>query len=82
MVAHTFNPITREAEAGGSLGFEASLVHRVCSRTARSYTEKPYFGEKKTPLLPRKRKERKENCPFLCQAVGAKPMSEENPISF
>lgn len=28
MVAHAFNPNTREAEAGGSLEFKASLVYR------------------------------------------------------
>jgi hypothetical protein len=35
MVAHTFNPSTWEAEAGRFL-FEASLVYRVSSRTARA----------------------------------------------
>ena len=34
VVAHTFNPSTWEAEAGGSLEFEARLVYRVSSRTA------------------------------------------------
>jgi hypothetical protein len=36
MVAHTFNPSTWEAEAGRFLEFEASLVYRVSSRTARA----------------------------------------------
>ena len=37
MVAHTFNPSTLEAEAGGSISeFEASLVYRGSSRTARA----------------------------------------------
>jgi hypothetical protein len=36
VVVHAFNPSTREAEAGRSLEFEASLVHRVSSRTARA----------------------------------------------
>jgi hypothetical protein len=34
--ARPFDPSTREAEAGGSLEFEASLVYRVSSRTARA----------------------------------------------
>jgi hypothetical protein len=43
MVVHAFNLITREAEAGrflSSADFEASLVYKVSSRTARA-TEKP-----------------------------------------
>jgi hypothetical protein len=37
MVAHTFNPSTWEAEAGGWISeFKASLVYRVSSRTARA----------------------------------------------
>jgi hypothetical protein len=35
VVAHAFNPSTREAEAGIS-EFKASLVYRVSSRTARA----------------------------------------------
>jgi hypothetical protein len=34
-VAHVFNSSTQEAEAGGFLEFEASLVCRVSSRIAR-----------------------------------------------
>jgi hypothetical protein len=45
MVAHTFNPSTREAEAGGFREFEASLVYKVSSRTARA-TEKPCLKNK------------------------------------
>lgn len=42
VVVYVFNPSTLEAEAGGSLEFEANLVCRVSSRTARDlYTEKP-----------------------------------------
>jgi hypothetical protein len=40
-VAHAFNPSTREAEAGGFLKFEASLVYRVSSRTARAMQRNP-----------------------------------------
>jgi hypothetical protein len=42
VVAHTFNPSTQEAEAGGS-EFGANLVYGVSSRT-----EKPYLGKTKT----------------------------------
>jgi hypothetical protein len=50
-MVRNFNPSTQEAEAGGS-EFEASLVYRVSSRTARA-TEKPCLKKKKS-----KRKER------------------------
>ena len=33
MVPHAFYPALREAEAGGSLEFEASQIYRVSSRT-------------------------------------------------
>jgi hypothetical protein len=40
VMVHAFNPSTLEAEAGGSLEFEASLVYRTSSRTARErYTK-------------------------------------------
>jgi hypothetical protein len=35
MVAHVFDPSTREAEAG-EFEFKASLLYRVSSRTARA----------------------------------------------
>jgi hypothetical protein len=38
VVAHTFNPSTREAEAGR---FLASLIYRVSSRTARDIQRNP-----------------------------------------
>jgi hypothetical protein len=41
-VVHTFNPNTQETEAGGLSEFEACLVYRVISRTARA-TWKPCF---------------------------------------
>ena len=41
MVAHAFNPSTWEAEAGGFLEFEASLVYKVSSRTARATQGNP-----------------------------------------
>jgi hypothetical protein len=44
-VAHAFNPSTREAEAGG-FEFEASLVCRVSSRTARTIQRNPVSKNK------------------------------------
>jgi hypothetical protein len=41
VVAHAFNPSTREAEAGGISEFEASLVYKVSSRTARAIQRNP-----------------------------------------
>jgi hypothetical protein len=41
VVAHAFNPSTWEAEAGGFLSYEASLVYRVSSRTARATQRNP-----------------------------------------
>ena len=35
-MAHAFNPSTWEAEAGGFLSFEASLLYIASSRTARA----------------------------------------------
>jgi hypothetical protein len=43
MLAHTFNPSAREAEAG----FEASLVYRVSSRTARATQRNPVLNKQK-----------------------------------
>jgi hypothetical protein len=42
VVVHTFNPSTQEAEAGRQISeFEASLVYRVSSRTARAIQRNP-----------------------------------------
>jgi hypothetical protein len=41
VVAHTFNPSTWEAEAGGFLEFETSLVYIVSSRRARAMQRNP-----------------------------------------
>jgi hypothetical protein len=49
VVEHAFNPSTREAEAeaGGFLSFEASLVYRVSSRTARATQRNPVLNNQK-----------------------------------
>jgi hypothetical protein len=41
VVAHAFDPSTREADAGGFLEFEASLNYKVSSRTARAIQRNP-----------------------------------------
>jgi hypothetical protein len=59
---HAFNTSTWEAEAGGFLSSEASLVYRVSSRTARA-TEKPCLEKtnKQTKTKTKqKKKERKK----------------------
>ena len=54
MVAHAFNPSTREAEASGFLSeFEASLVYRVSSSTARA--------TQRNPVLKTKQNKKKKN---------------------
>jgi len=55
VVAHAFNSSTQDAEADGS-EFEASLVYRVSSRSARA-TQKPRV--KKTNKQAKKQKEKK-----------------------
>jgi hypothetical protein len=50
MVSHAFNLSTWKAEAGG---FEASLVYRVSSRTARATQRNPVSKKKKKLLNPR-----------------------------
>jgi hypothetical protein len=50
VVAHVFNPSTCEAEVGGFLSseFEASLVYRVSSRTARATQRNPVLKNQKS----------------------------------
>jgi hypothetical protein len=45
VVAHAFNPSTWEAEAGTE--FEASLVYKVSSRTAKAIQRNPVSGGNK-----------------------------------
>ena len=46
MLAHTFNPSTQEAEAGSFSEFEASLVYKMSSRSARAIHIDPISGGK------------------------------------
>jgi hypothetical protein len=41
VMAHAFNPSTREAEDRQISEFEASLIYRVSSRTARAIQRNP-----------------------------------------
>jgi hypothetical protein len=66
VVAHTFNPSTREAEAGGSLEFEASLVYKVSSRTARAIQRNPVSKNKQT----NKQTNKKETLPLKRSEVN------------
>ena len=50
MVAHTFNPSTRETEARGSLcKTEASLAYKESSRTSRTVTQRNAVSKNKQP---------------------------------
>ena len=42
----TFDPSTQEAEAGWSLEFEARLIYKLSSRTARAVQRKPVTRNK------------------------------------
>ena len=57
MVAHTFNPSTREAEAGGSHEFEASLVYKVSSKTV---TQRNSVSKNKTKQKKRQKQKERE----------------------
>jgi hypothetical protein len=59
VVAHVFNPSTREAEAGRISEFEASLVYKVSSRTARAIQRNPVSKNKTKPK--NKNKQTKKN---------------------
>ena len=47
VVAHTINPITREAETGNFCEFEANLGYRASSRTDSKAKEKPCLQKPK-----------------------------------
>jgi hypothetical protein len=50
-MAHAFNPSTWKTETGESLEFEASLVYRVSSRTARAAQRNPASKKQKQKTL-------------------------------
>ena len=61
MVAHAYNPSTGEAEAGGFLSFEASLVYKVSSRIARAKQRNPVSkNQNRKKEKKKKKKTRKE----------------------
>jgi hypothetical protein len=60
VVAHAFNPSTREAEAGRS-EFEASLVYKVSSRTARAVQRNPASKKTKNKQTKKKQNKTKKN---------------------
>ena len=64
-VAHAYNPSTREAEAGGFLSSEASLVYKVSSRTARATQRNPVSKNK----IQKKPKLLKKQCVCVCVCV-------------
>lgn len=47
MVVYTFDPRTREAEAGGSPEFKASLVYIISFRTSRTLQRDPVSKKNK-----------------------------------
>lgn len=47
MVAHAFNPSIWEAEAGGSLEFEASLLYRIEFQDRPGSAERAWLKKKK-----------------------------------
>jgi hypothetical protein len=51
MVAHAFNPSTWEAETGRISEFEASLVYKVSSRTARATQRNPVSKNKQKKIV-------------------------------
>jgi hypothetical protein len=71
VLVHTFNPSTWEAEAGGSLEFEASLVYRASSRTARATQRNPIL-ENQNQTTPKQNKEEKKR-----KCLGAGDMAQQ-----
>jgi hypothetical protein len=74
VVAHAFNPSTWKAEAGRQISeFEASLVYRVSSRTARSIQRNPVSKTKKT----KKQKQKNRPC---CTQTGARAHAHTHTV--
>jgi hypothetical protein len=64
VVAHAFNASTWEAEAGVGVGseFEASLVYKVSSRTARATQRNPVSKNKNKNKNKKKKSKGKAGC--------------------
>jgi hypothetical protein len=60
-MAHAFNPSTWEAESGRFLEFEASMVYKVSSRTARAIQRNPVSKTKQNKTKQNKTKQNKTN---------------------
>jgi hypothetical protein len=52
MVAHAFNPSIQRQRQAGISEFEASLVYRVSSRTAKAIQRNPVSKKKKKKRSP------------------------------
>jgi hypothetical protein len=65
VVAHTFNPSTREAETGRFLSLKPAWATKS-SRTARAIQRKPFSKKKTKNQNPKKKKKKKnrETTPF------------------
>ena len=72
VAAHTFNPRTLEAEAGGTLEFEANLVYRIV-------LEQP--GLHREILSQKKPKNQKKNPPNQTKPTKKKRKKEKSPLN-
>ena len=80
VVVHAFNPSTRELEAGRRISeFEASLVYKVSSRTARATQRNPVLKKptKKTNKQTNKQKKQKQK-----QKPKARKIKKENVLTW
>jgi hypothetical protein len=68
VVAHAFNPSTREAEAGRRISeFETSLVYRVSFRTARDIQRNPRLEKPKKKKKEKEKEKRKRSQTCKCE---------------
>lgn len=72
VAAHTFNPRTLEAEAGGTLEFEANLVYRIV-------LEQP--GLHREILSQKNQKTKKKNPPNQTKPTKKKRKKEKSPLN-
>ena len=71
VVAHTFNPSTQEAEAGGSLWVRGQPGRQSEFQDNQDYTEKHYLE---------KQNKQKETRPFICEQSQA--LKRMNTLQF